>query len=82
MPTTINHGGPAFPYVPTDRSGQIGPSDPGMSLRDWFAGKAMHGLLASWGHHDVTDFSEIAIDAYTIADAMLQTREVPSVSQN
>lgn len=35
----INDGGPAFPEVPGDRNGYEGKS--GMTLRDYFAAKAM-----------------------------------------
>lgn len=46
--------------------------NPGMTLRDYFAAKALNGLLASWGEHDVTDYNEIAHDAYMAADAMMK----------
>jgi len=36
---SIDTGGPAFPVTPTDRSGQIAATEPGMTLRDWFAGR-------------------------------------------
>jgi len=40
---SINDGGPAFP-VPTD---PLNPGTNGMSLRDWFAGMAMQGMLSN-----------------------------------
>jgi hypothetical protein len=54
----------------------------GMTLRDYFAAKAMQGLIASPrmpapAHHggtDVTD-SMVADLAYKMADAMLNARE-------
>ncbi len=51
----------------------------GMSLRDYFAAKAMQGLLSSpraplGGKEDVTDLL-IAKLAYVTADAMLKARE-------
>jgi uncharacterized protein YaiE (UPF0345 family) len=50
----------------------------GMDLRDYFAAKAMQGLLAtiSYEHStgDITDM-EIAERAYQIADAMMKERE-------
>ena len=63
-----NDGGPAFPC--TDAKGFV--SD-GMSLRDYFAGQALAGLLAFPGK----DFpsSVIALGAYDVADAMLAERE-------
>jgi len=42
----------------------------GMTLRDYFAAKAMQGMLAN----NPND-SDIATDAYLIADDMMQVRE-------
>jgi len=47
-------------------------TDDGISLRDWFAGQALSGLLAS-GPHDCGP-GEYASDAYLFADAMLTRR--------
>jgi hypothetical protein len=51
----------------------------GMTLRDYFAAKAMQGLLSSprsplGGKEDVTDLL-ISRLAYVMADAMLKARE-------
>ena len=48
----------------------------GMTLRDYFAAKAMQGLLAGLlaDRMDVK-WQNIAIDAYRQADAMLKARE-------
>ena len=76
--STKNDGGPAFP---TDSERQAGPNSyhfTGMTLRDYFAAKAMQGLFASWGNHDAEGFADIASDAYLAADAMLKAREVQS----
>ena len=60
----INTGGPAFPVEQHDKDG--------MTLRDYFAAKAMQGLLAS----DVNAARHIfAAQAYAMADAMLEARE-------
>jgi hypothetical protein len=69
-----NDGGPAFPIPPIDNGpGNIkSQAKPGMSLRDWFAGMAMQGLLV---HDDEGVISEAARDAYRYADAMLKARE-------
>lgn len=71
-------GGPAFPFTPTDKSGQIGPAYEGMSLRDWFAGMALQGEVASPDsgtlEADSITFSELADDCYRMADAMLAAR--------
>ena len=44
--------------------------DSGMSLRDYFAARAMQALIDNDGL-----FSEIPTQAYAIADAMLKARE-------
>jgi hypothetical protein len=67
--STINDGGPAFP-----RHGYN--SNDGMTLRDWFAGQALQGLLACGEAHDEHTDSVTAGAAYKMADAMLKAREV------
>lgn len=54
-----------------------------MSLREWFAGQALAGLLAAYGHHAKRDQEgalmisvTIATAAFDAADAMLRAREV------
>ena len=52
-------------------------ADIGMTLRDWFAGKALAGMLAAGPN--ATSGSEIyAIASYALADAMLKAREAQS----
>ena len=49
----------------------------GMTLRDYFAAKAMQGLIAASGDADGgIDYSEAAVaeSAYLMADAMLKAR--------
>lgn len=72
---STNNGGPAFPVTPTDRSGQCGPTEFGMTLRDYFAAKAMQGLLANENCGGLIKTADIAISAYAVADAMLAERE-------
>ena len=68
----IKDGGPAFPSTISDDSLHVG----GMSLRDYFAAKAMQGLLAqSCGTAFGSDPILGAQYAYQMADAMLATRE-------
>ena len=44
----------------------------GMTLRDYFAGQALAGILSNTaGNYKA---SEIAIDSYIVADAMLEAR--------
>ena len=45
----------------------------GMTLRDYFAAKAMQGLLASDVYAPKDKFAE---NAYAMADAMMKAREV------
>lgn len=49
----------------------------GMTLRDYFAAKALQGYLASFDPNgEPVEFAtRIAEDAYTMADAMLKVRE-------
>ena len=65
----MNDGGAAFPLAMPGGYG-AGQYEVGMSLRDWFAGKALQGLLANNGY--VTNLN--AKIAYEIADAMLKER--------
>jgi hypothetical protein len=72
-----NGGGPAFPRPAGDYNGTKhgnGAQD-GMSLRDYFAAKAMQGLLAqSSGSALLSDLAAGAVYAYRMADAMLDAR--------
>lgn len=79
----IKDGGHAFP-IPL-RQGESWNhekygSPNGMTLRDWFAGQAVTGLLAGqWrskpGVSAREDAESLAFNAYAIADAMLSARE-------
>lgn len=64
-----NH--PAFPTGADDTEG--------MTLRDWFAGQALAGVLTSCAHPKITgpiglEPTAYATLAYRIADAMLAVR--------
>lgn len=72
--SSTGEGGPAFPVL-----SQRGHTHEGMSLRDYFAAKAMEVLVASGPElaPDATAssvFEGVAIDAYAYADAMLHAR--------
>ncbi len=74
------HGGPAFPCVDYTRAADgVGVSimtiTGGMTLRDWFAGQALSGMMAnSQGNRQLHE-GHWAEYAYTQADAMLVARK-------
>ena len=79
-----NDGGPAFPCEVQD--GETAHGTPkwepcaGMTLRDYFAGQALAGMLANT-HYKLDLSLESGVDdsfsarAYRVADAMLAARE-------
>ena len=76
-------GGPAFPTQSklgvNEASTWIAeiPGQPGMTLRDYFAAKAMLGILTVTVRADCDNYREdvLANLSYTVADAMLKARE-------
>lgn len=79
-----NDGGPAFPFGQVSEvTGQVvnGYHNDGMSLRDYFAAKAMQGDLANsdGGYLSLNATAEQlyknASTYYRMADAMLKARE-------
>lgn len=77
-------GGSAFPFGQiSETTGQPinGCFSPGMTLRDWFAGRALTRIIPSegWIAHAVKECSaDAAQQAYAIADAMLAERKKDS----
>lgn len=73
--TTKNDGGPAFPTIKED-NGSYYNSNLGMTLRDWFAGKAGARFIAKFSAHQFDDnlFKMSAKAAYAFADAMIAER--------
>jgi hypothetical protein len=72
----MNDGGLVFPEIISnkDSNGNYDTySYGGMILRDWFAGQAVIGLLAH-GSETVKSHTEIARQAYYLADAMIEKR--------
>jgi hypothetical protein len=65
-----NNGGPAFPIVASSLE-HVCVS--GMTLRDYFAAKAMQGFVNELGSADYE--KEFAKISYLMADAMLAERE-------
>jgi hypothetical protein len=72
---TKETGGPAFPDGSHNQWGN--PINSGMTLRDYFAAKAMQTLLqTNNGAVGVNRYEHrIAETAYAVADAMLKARE-------
>jgi hypothetical protein len=85
MAFPLDNGGAAFPFKFTiakgsnDLTGTIAEVEQchvmtGMSLRDYFAAKAMQAIIAN----DQNDsYASDAMHAYLIADAMLEERNKP-----
>ena len=73
----VNTGGPAFPnaaFCGTRNEQQ------GMTLRDYFAAKAMHATIVNEeveliGRLEDDDLYNLASDCYRMAKAMLKARE-------
>jgi hypothetical protein len=63
-------GGPAFPVLEDIRFNADWRSEFGMSMRDYFAAKAMQGLMDA-----AMPMSEIAKEAYIMADLMIAERD-------
>jgi len=84
MSDKIKDGGPAFP---TENAMQTGPSSyryEGMTMRDYFASKAMPEIMREWDLERREPGGEGCFDAhvtlmaeesYRMADAMLKARE-------
>lgn len=71
----INDGGPAFPTNRVNMHGEVVPDEEGMTLRDYFAAKAMQGMFAADTDQSVMPIERKAAEAYAMADAMLAARE-------
>lgn len=63
-------GGPAFANMTLNSCGPVEPRREGMSLRDYFAGQALTGIVS----RRPSDPDRMALEAYELADAMLDER--------
>lgn len=72
-----NNGGPAFPI---NILGETIKGQEGMTLRDYFAAKAMQAFYTNY--ENSSDAKEASARAYVIADAMLAEREKDNEVQN
>jgi len=72
--SNTNTGGPAFPHIDSG----CGRFEEGMTLRDYFAAKAMQGMLSNPKLQEqilAAGQSWIEESAWAVADAMLKARE-------
>lgn len=78
MPKPKSDGGSAFPVSVEIMSITGGFGGQGMTLRDFFAAKAMEGIIASYSGQDIPlpNCEHTAMEAFEYADAMLSAREV------
>lgn len=83
MSEQANNGGNAFPQPDTyHANGQIEYGSTGMTLRDYFAAKALPPLIMKLNYEGLLrkqcpeDYEMYAAVAYELADAMLKAREV------
>jgi len=68
----VGDGGPAFPVLELDQvTGHIHAQHMGMTLRDYFAGQALAGMMSVPSGDDPI---ATAVYAYRIADALLAAR--------
>lgn len=85
MSNEIKDGGPAFPVLEQGGDGRLELGAPGMTMRDYFAAKALVGLFSMEANPRVGEICEpfridkhcdaMARHAYDMADAMLAARE-------
>lgn len=71
---TEDTGGPAFPNqikIIDEKFAELR----GMTLRDYFAAKAMQGLLGSGTYEGLVNIADVALYSYKMADAMLKVRK-------
>jgi hypothetical protein len=70
-----NTGGPAFPFLSYNTGDNLWHQQEGMTLRDYFAAKALQGFISDPDWRVDMMPEETARAAYYQADAMLKARE-------
>jgi len=73
--SNTNTGGPAFPYECFDPQLRRTRTMVGMTLRDYFAAKAMQGLIGGIESGKEHQIALVPSTAYAMADEMLKARE-------
>lgn len=68
---SINDGGSAFPYAAYGENGERSLCR-GMTLRQWYAGKALQGILANPNNTAPSKFAEFSFD---FADKMIREEQ-------
>lgn len=64
----------AFPFIEPHEDDAVKAYHPGISLRDYFAAKAMQSLILKSTGED-NEIPDAAADAYWYADAMMKARQ-------
>lgn len=81
--STRDDGGQAFPIplAPGGPAGMLHAGEPGMTLRDYFAGQAVNALIFAENRRQAAGdgyfVGVVAKEAYRIADAMIIERSKP-----
>lgn len=79
MSGALDDGGPAFPVAGMTGlpNGEVVYGENGMTLRDYFAAKAMQGMLADLPKtlYGLDWQTKVTESSYEIADAMLKARQ-------
>lgn len=69
-------GGPAFPQTLTGDPGSgVNLECFGLSVRDYFAAKALHVVHSNGGRYSEEGLKMVAEQCYLLADAMLKARQ-------
>ncbi len=76
----VLEGPPAFAFPFDHPYGEGTVSQHGMTLRDYFASKAVTSIMQNGYNTTGFNYSDIAVDAYKLADAMLLERSKKQTS--